>query len=102
MQALKQAANGIGGDMVMPDSWMSPQREILIRARHSMGLGRQQFADRLNEVLGEPKPFEARVDWRAIDVWESVMKPPQHIVDAALLLLRGVRVVALDTAEVAA
>ncbi|MBV7707634.1 hypothetical protein NOVA_33110 [Nocardia nova] len=100
MQALKQAANGIGGDTVMPDSWTSPDKEILMSVRTSMGLGRKRFADRLNEVLGPVEWPLVPVNWQAVWAWETEVNPPRHVVDAALAILRGCRVVDLDAVEV--
>ncbi|MEU5764267.1 hypothetical protein [Nocardia sp. NPDC047648] len=78
-------------DVVMPETWMSPKREVLIRARQSMGLGLNEFADRLNEVIGPVQWPRVPLTWQAIDVWETQLQPPDFVVDAALTLLRVTR-----------
>ncbi|NKY30806.1 hypothetical protein [Nocardia gamkensis] len=92
-------------DVVMPETWMSPKREILIRARQSMGLGLEAFAERLNELIGPVAWPRVPLTWQAIDVWETELQPPDHVVDAALELLRVTQTpwsVGIDAAGVSA
>ncbi|MFI5538142.1 hypothetical protein ACIA5H_17295 [Nocardia sp. NPDC051900] len=92
-------------DVVMPETWMSPKREVLIRARQSMGLGPKAFAERLNEVIGPVQWPRVPLTWHAIRAWETEIQPPDHVVDAVLALLRVTQtpwtVVDLDAVEVA-
>ncbi|MET9026242.1 hypothetical protein ABZW96_11545 [Nocardia sp. NPDC004168] len=93
-------------DVVMPKTWMSPKREVLIRARQLMGLGPKAFAERLNEVIGPVQWPRVPLTWHPIRVWETELDPPDYVVDAALVLLRVTQtpwsVVDLDAAGVSA
>lgn len=80
--------NPHGGDVVMPRTWMSPRREILIRARELMGLGPKAFAERLNDVIGPVEFPRCPVTWQAVLAWETEIQPPQFVADAALVVLR--------------
>lgn len=91
-------------DVIMPGTWMSPSREILIRAREQMGLGPQKFAERLNDVIGPQEWPRRPLSWHAIRVWETTMRPPEYVVEASLELLRhwgaGLQVDVVDLDEV--
>lgn len=75
-------------DVIMPSTWMSPNRLTLIRVREALGLGRQTYADRLNEVIGAVQWPRIPVTWQAIAAWETEVRPPQFVVDAAVSLGR--------------
>ncbi|MET7769779.1 hypothetical protein [Nocardia sp. NPDC005366] len=76
-------------DYKVPNS-QTRERRILVRARAAMGVGRGTFAARLNEIIYRdgPMQYPVPVDWRAIEVWETVMRPPKYVVDAVVELLR--------------
>ncbi|MEU6833297.1 hypothetical protein ABZ894_32040 [Nocardia beijingensis] len=93
-------------DVVMPETWMSPKREVLIRARQAMGLGPKAFAERLNEVIGPVQWPRVPLTWHSIRAWETDIQPPDDVVDAVLVLLRDTQTpwtaVDLDAAGVSA
>ncbi|NQE86904.1 hypothetical protein [Nocardia terpenica] len=90
-------------EVLAPAGWMAPDRELLLSVRQSMGLGRKAFAECLNDVIGPVEYPAVPVSWHAVHVWETAVRPPAYVVDAALMALRGSRpVVDLDVLEVAA
>lgn len=71
-------------------------RAVLLAARVESGLNKAAFAQRLNEVIGPVKWPMVPLSWHAISAWESIIEPPDYVVEAALKLSHTDPILTID------